>query len=121
MRERPFVAFTRNFALLFLAVAVFSWGLNAKLELYKPVSTQRAGLVKLSAEKHSAKVLKALEQQGAKQLPPTTLKPALVFSLLLAVLIRESLAHRAEIALSSPSRFYLQGFSSRNRPPPALQ
>jgi hypothetical protein len=44
----------------------------------------------------------------------------LLFSLLLAVPVLESVAHRAEIALASPSRFYLCGAYSLNRPPPAL-
>jgi hypothetical protein len=35
LKDRSLVTFIRNVALLFLAFAVFSWGLRAKLELYK--------------------------------------------------------------------------------------
>jgi hypothetical protein len=118
--NRSLVASVRNIALLFLAFAVFSWGLQAKLELYKAPSSQRTELVKLSTEKHSAKVLKAFELKGMDRVPSPVETLAIVFLLLLAASLLESVVHKAEIALASPSRFYLRGTYSLNRPPPTL-
>jgi hypothetical protein len=120
LKERSLVAFSRNLALLFLAFAVFSWGLQAKLELYKAPAAQRLELAKLSTEKHSAKVLSALTQRDMKQSPSPIPTVALIFCFLLVVPVLQSVAQRATIGLSSPGKFYLHGVSSLNRPPPAL-
>jgi hypothetical protein len=113
-------SFGRIAALLFLALAVFGWGLQAKLELYKPVSVQKTLTAKLLTEKHLAKVLKALEQPDPTQ--PHSPVPALafIFSFLLAVPLLQSLAQEAEIGLSHPGKLYLHGVYSLNLPPPSL-
>lgn len=120
LKVRSFVSFSRSLALVFLAIAVFGWALNARMDLPKPQTARTLDPAKLSTERNSAKVLKALEQQDSESVPSPVVILEFVFSLLLAVPVLESVAHRAEIALSSPSRFYLQGFYSLNRPPPAL-
>jgi hypothetical protein len=120
LKVRSFVSFSRNLALVFLAIAVFGWALNARMGLPKAPTARTLDPAKLSTERNSPKVLKALEQKSSEKSPSAAVTLAFVFSLLLAVPALESITHRAEIALSSPSRFYLHAFYSLNRPPPAL-
>jgi len=120
LKVRSFVSFGRNVALLFLMLAVFSWGLQAKLELYKPASVQKPLIAKLSTEKHSSRVLRALEQRDTtpNHSPAPTL--ALIFSFLLVVPVLQSVAQEAKIGLSHPGKLYLHGIYSLNLPPPSL-
>src|SRR5271154_2670057 len=61
-------------ALLFLACAVFSWGLQAKLSLYKtPQSPSTVTIAKLLTEKRSAQTMALLE----KALKPVTARETL--------------------------------------------
>lgn len=120
LKVRPFVSFGCNVALLFLMFAVFSWGLQAKLELYKPASVQKPLIAKLSTEKHSSRVLRALEQRDTtpNHSPAPTL--ALIFSFLLVVPVLQSVAQEAKIGLLHPGKLYLRGIYSLNLPPPSL-
>ena len=120
LKVRSLVSFGRNAALLFLAVAVFSWGLQAKLELYKPASVQKPLIAKLSTEKHSAKVLRALKQRDATQTYSPVPPLALIFSFLSAVPVLQSAAQEAKICLLHPGKLYLHGVYSLNLPPPSL-
>src|ERR1700729_881985 len=120
LKVRSFVSFGRNAALLFLAFAVFSWGLQAKLELYKPISVQKPLIAKLSAEKHSAKILRALEQRDTTQAYSPVPVIALIVGLLWAVPVLQSVAQKANIGLSHPGKLYLHGIYSLNLPPPSL-
>jgi hypothetical protein len=63
--KRPPIAATYAFkyALLFLACAVFSWGLQAKLSLYKkPQSPSTVIVAKLLTERRSAQTMASLEK-----------------------------------------------------------
>src|ERR1035438_5356821 len=62
LKVRSSVPLIRRLALLFLAVTVFSFGLQAKLSLYRPLSTPSTSVAKISTERHSAQVLLALER-----------------------------------------------------------
>src|SRR5208283_557062 len=92
--KRPKIAVTYAFkcALLFLACAVFTWGLQAKLSLYKPQqSPSTVTVAKLLTERRSAQTMalleKALEPDTAW--PVSNLIPLLVLALAILVLTFE--------------------------------
>ncbi len=118
LKVRSFVSFGRNAALLFLAFAVFSWGLQAKLELYKPASVQKPLTAKLSTERHSLKVLRALEQRDTTQAYSPVPVLALIFGFLLAVPVPQSVAQETKIGFSHPGKLYSRGIYTLNLPPP---
>ena len=69
-RPRSAAAFAFKCSLLFLASAVFSWGLQAKLSLYKtPQSATTVIVAKLLTERRSAQTMAALEK--APRLDPS--------------------------------------------------
>ena len=123
MLKRPQIAGTYAFkcALLFLACAVFSWGLQAKLSLYKtPQSPSTVTVAKLLTEKRSAETMALLEEA----LKPDTaweglnLIPLLVLAQTILIFTSES--NRAEITLCSPRRWSFQDPHLTQRPPPAF-
>ena len=120
LKTRSFVSFPCKIALLFFAFAVFSWGLQAKLELYKPPAKQKILIAKLSTEKRSTKVLQALERRDT--VPEHTHK--LVLALYLNDIWTDPLpwaaAQEAEIALSHPGGSDLRSIYSLQLPPPSL-
>jgi hypothetical protein len=122
MLKRPQIAGRYAFkcALLFLASAVFSWGLQAKLSLYKPSqSPSSVTVAKLSTERRSAQTMALLE----KALRPDTawelnLIPLLVLAQ--AILILTFGFHQVEMNLC---RFRRRDFPNPHltqRPPPAF-
>ncbi len=69
MRPQIAGAYVFKCALLFLACAVFTWGLQAKLSLYKtPQSPSTVTVAKLLTERRSAQIIALLE----KALKPDT-------------------------------------------------
>jgi hypothetical protein len=123
MRTRPQIAGTCafKFALLFLASAVFSWGLQAKLSLYKtPQFPSTVTVAKLLTEKRSAQTMALLE----KALKPDTdwersdLIPLLVLAQAILILTFES--YQAEITLCRSRRWNFQDPHLTQRPPPAF-
>ena len=123
MLKRPQIAATYAFksALLFLACAVFSWGLQAKLSLYKtPQSPSTVTVAKLLTEKRSAQTMALL----AKALKPDTawemlnLIPLLVLAQAILILTFES--YQAEIPLCRSRRWNFQDPHLTQRPPPAF-
>jgi hypothetical protein len=123
MLKRPQIAGTYAFkcALLFLASAVFSWGLQAKLSLYKtPQSPSTVTVAKLLTEKRSAQTMALLE----KALKPDTawerlnVIPLLVLAQTILILTFES--YQAEITLCSSRRWNFQDPHLTQRPPPAF-
>ncbi len=56
-------ALLRKCAFLFLALSVFCFGLHARIQAYTTANSNLTAS-KLSTEKHSAKVLKALENDA---------------------------------------------------------
>jgi len=108
-------------ALLFLAVAVFSWGLQAKLSLYKTSqSPSAASVAKLSTEKRTAQAMASIERIA--ELPGTWEKVSLssLTASLHAISIPSIRFHQVELSLCRPCRCDLQGPDLMRRPPPAL-
>src|SRR5580704_8790885 len=120
---RPQIAVTYAFrcALLFLACAVFSWGLQAKLSLYKPSRPpSNVTVVKLLTERRSAQTMALLE----KALEPDTARETLILIPLLllaqAILILTFEFYQVEMNLCRSRRWDLQDPHLTQRPPPAF-
>jgi hypothetical protein len=120
---RPQIAGTYAFkcALLFLACAVFSWGLQAKLSLYKtPQSPSTVTVAKLLTERRSAQTMALLE----KALKPDTawkrlnLIPLSVLAQAILVLTFEFC--RVEMNLCRSGRWNFRDPHLTQRPPPAF-
>ena len=108
-------------ALLFLACAVFTWGLQAKLSLYKPQQSPSAVTVaKLLTEKRSAQTMALLE----KALKPGTdwetlsLIPLLV--LVQAILFLSFELYPVEINFCRSRGWNFRDPHLTQRPPPAF-
>jgi hypothetical protein len=123
MSKRPQIAATYAFkcALLVLACAVFSWGLQAKLSLYKtPQSPSTVTVAKLLTERRSAQTMALLE----KALKPNTawrtlnLIPLLVLSQ--AILILRFEFYQVEMNLCSSRRWGFPDPHLTQRPPPTF-
>jgi hypothetical protein len=122
MLKRPQIASTYAFkcALLFLASAVFTWGLQAKLSLYKPPhSPSTVTVAKLLTERRSAQTMALLE----KAIKPDTRETLNLIPLLVlaqAILIFAFEFYQVEINLCSSRRWNFQDPHLTQRPPPAF-
>jgi len=120
-QPRSVAPFALKCALLFLAFAVFGWGLHAKLSLYKaPQSPSTATVAKLSTEKHSAQTLASLEKHHSMHGVSRILK---LVSLAASIRVSWSSSfrfHQVEVSLCKPCRCDLQGPDFMRHPPPAL-
>lgn len=123
MSKRPQIAATYAFkcALLFLASAVFSWGLQAKLSLYKPPqSPSTVTVAKLLTERRSAQTVALLE----KALKPDTARatsnliPLLVLAP--AILIRTFEFYQVGMSLCRSRRWDIHDPHLAQRPPPVF-
>ena len=108
-------------ALLFLACAVFSWGLQAKLSLYKiPQSPSTVIVAKLLTERRSAETMASFER-ALKPDPAwatSNLIPLLVLAL--ATLIVTFEFYQVEINLCGSRRWGFHDPHLTQRPPPAF-
>ena len=123
MSKRPQIAVTYafKFALLFLACAVFSWGLQAKLSLYKtPQSPSTVTVAKLLTERRSAQTMALLEKAPKPDTAWETLNliPLLVLAQTILILTFEF--NQAEINLCRSRRWNFQDPHLTQRPPPAF-
>jgi hypothetical protein len=109
-------ALLRKCAFLFLALSVFCFGLHARIQAYTTANSNLTAS-KLSTEKYSAKVLKALENEDA----PTKYVDALLLGVFLRGLHSEvepiPLGELAKIELADPRRLDLSGVYSLHGPP----
>jgi hypothetical protein len=120
-RSRIVGTYAFKCALLFLGFAVFSWGLQAKLSLYKtPQSPSTITIAKLLTEKRSAQTMALLE----KALEPDTawktlnLIPLLVFAQ--AILFLTFKFYQVEMNLCRSRRWNFRDPHRAQRPPPAV-
>ena len=109
-------ALLRKCAFLCLALSVFWFGLHARIQAYTS-ATSNLTASKLSTEKHSAKVLRALEKEDA----PTDDADALIVGIFLRGLHAEVTAlppgQLAKVELADPRRLDLGGIYSLHGPP----
>jgi hypothetical protein len=123
MLKQPQVAGSYAFkcALLFLASAVFSWGLQAKLSLYqRPQSPSTVRVAKLLTERRSAQTMALLEEALKPDTPWETLKLIPLSVLAQAILILTSEFYQGEMNLCRFCRWDFQDSHLTQRPPPAF-
>jgi hypothetical protein len=121
MLKRIAGTYAFKLALLFLASAVFSWGLQAKLSLYKPPqSPSTVTVAKLLTERRSAQTMALFE----KALKPATAWERLNLIPLLAlaesILILSFEFYEVEMDLCRSRRWDFQDPRLTQRPPPAF-
>jgi hypothetical protein len=123
MAKRHRIAATYAFkcALFFLACAVFSWGLQAKLSLYKTSqSPSTVTVAKLLTEKRSAQTMALLE----KALKPATARETLNLIPLLvlaqAILFLTFKFYQVEMNICRSRRWNFHDPHLTQRPPPAF-
>jgi hypothetical protein len=118
MRPRSAAAFAFKCSLLFLSSAVFSWGLQAKLSLYKtPQSPTTVIVAKLLTERRSAQTMASLE--NAPRLHPSWETEKVV------VAVQANLPfsfefHQVEVSLCRSGGCDSQGPDLMQRPPPVF-
>lgn len=109
-------AFFRRCAFLFLALSVFGFGFRARLQAYT-TSTSNLTASKMSTEKHSAKVLKAFEEQD---IPADETDAQLIMFLSCQppyIASQPPVGQVAKIELADPRRLDLGGVYSLHGPP----
>jgi hypothetical protein len=110
-----------KFALLFLACAVFSWGLQAKLSLYKTSqSPSTVTVAKLLTEKRSAQTIALLEKALTPERAAETLKLIPLLVLAQAILILTFESYQVEMNLCSFRSWDFHDPHLTQRPPPTL-
>jgi hypothetical protein len=109
-------ALLRKCAFLFLAFSVFCFALHARIQAYT-TATSNLTASKISTEKHSAKVLKALEKEDS----PTDDVDALILHIFLrgfhADATPQPSSELAKIELADPRRLDLGGIYTLHGPP----
>ncbi len=116
--SRKTVSLMRKFAFLFLALAVFGLGLQARLALYKANPNLHIASAKLSKETQSATMLKSIEVQRDDREPSVPI----VFALLLSSFHDSSGPAwdmwRGVDPQSNPIRSQMTCVTFQRRPPP---
>jgi hypothetical protein len=121
MRRQIAGTYAFKYALLFLAFAVFSWGLQAKLSLYKPrQSPSNVTVAKLLPERRSAQTLALLEKAPKPHTAWETLNLIPLLLLTQAILILTFRFYQVEMSLCGSRRPDLQDLRLTQRPPPAF-
>ena len=123
MSKRHQIAATYAFkcALLFLACAVFSWGLQAKLSLYKtPQSPSTVIVAKLLTERRSAQIMALLEKALKPDPARTTLSLIPLLVLAKAILFLTLRFYRVEMNFCRSRRWNFYDSHLTQRPPPAF-
>jgi hypothetical protein len=122
-RRNPTIPFALECVLLFMAVSVFGWGLQAKLSLYHTNPGESAStsyMAKLSTEKSSARKVASVDDQDQDRLIGESRHfAALVFSLLGHDVAPANLSN-PEPGPRNPGRYNLHGPDLMHRPPPVL-
>jgi hypothetical protein len=114
-------AYAFKCALLFLACAVFGWGLQAKLSLYKsPQSPSTIVVAKLLTEKRSAQTLALLEKALTPTAVPETFNLIPLLVLGQAILFLTFKIYQVEMNFCRSRRWGFQDLHLTRRPPPAF-
>jgi hypothetical protein len=123
MSKRHQIAATYAFkcALLFLACAVFSWGLQAKLSLYKtPQSPSTVAVAKLLTERRSAQTMALLEKALKPDTAWETLNLIPLLVLAQAILILRFEFYQDKMTLCRFRRCDFHDPHLTQRPPPSF-
>ena len=119
MRSVNSISHLRKLAFLFLALAVFGLGLQARLALYKAKPNLQITSAKLSTEKQSVAMLRSFEVGNDD--PQSSIPPVLaaLFSSFHDTPDAVCGVRRVAIALSHPTRSQMSCITALRRPPPS--
>ena len=123
MLKRPQIAGTYAFkcALLFLASAIFTWGLQAKLSLYKPPqSPSTVTVAKLLTERRSAQTVALFEKALKPDTAWETLNLIPLLVLAQAILFLTFKFYQVEMNFCRSRRWNFHDPHLTQRPPPAF-
>ena len=121
MLKRIAGTYAFKFALLFLASAIFNWGLQAKLSLYKPTqSPSNVTVAKLLTERRSAQTLALLEKAPKPNTAWETLNLIPLLVLAQAILFLTFKFYEVEMNFCTSPRWNLHDPRLTQRPPPAF-
>jgi hypothetical protein len=123
MLKRPQIAGTYAFkcALLFLASAIFTWGLQAKLSLYKPPqSPSTVTVAKLLTERRSAQTVALFEKAPKPGTARETLNLIPLLVLAQAILFLTFKFYQVEMNFCRSRRWNFHDPHLTQRPPPAF-
>jgi len=121
MRPQIAGAYAFKCALLFLACAVFSWGLQAKLSLYKtPQSPSTVTVAKLLTERRSAQTMAVLEKALTPDTAPATLNLIPLLVLAQAILFLTFRFYQVGMNFCRFHRWNFDDPHLTQRPPPAF-
>ena len=122
-KRKPNASFLVECSLVFLAMLVFSWGLQAKLALYHTDNgaiCATNSMAKLAVENRSALTTVQIRERGLPPaVPALTHVAAFAFSLHPLQGSSAKLAER-EPGLGGSGQYYLHGHDLKLRPPPAF-
>jgi hypothetical protein len=124
MSKRRQTAATCTFkcALLFLACAVFSWGLQAKLSLYKTSqSPSTVTVAKLLTERRSAQTVASFEEALKPHTTRETLRLIPLLILAQAIVIFRFELYKVEVSICRFRGWDFRDPHLTQRPPPALR
>ncbi len=122
-RHKPSASFLVESSLVFLAMLIFSWGLQAKLALYRAddgAICATNSMAKLAVENRSDLATVQIRDQGIPPAVPEIHHLAAFASS--SHLLQASTAKLAELELrlSEPGQYFLHGPDLKRRPPPAF-
>jgi hypothetical protein len=123
MLKRPQIDGTYAFkcALLFLASAIFTWGLQAKLSLYKPPqSPSTVTVAKLLTERRSAQTVALFEKALKRGTARETLNLILLLVLAQAILFLTFKFYQVEMNFCRSRRWNFHDPHLTQRPPPVF-
>lgn len=122
-RRNPIVPLALECALLFVAVSVLGWGLQAKLSLYHNSNhelTLTSYMAKMSTEKSSARTVASVEDHDQRRFIGETRHAITVAFSLLGHNVAPDNLIQPEPGPRIPGRFNLHGPDLTRRPPPVL-
>jgi hypothetical protein len=123
MSKQPQIAAAYAFkcALLFLASAIFTWGLQAKLSLYKPPQAPSTVTVaKLLTERRSAQTIESLKRAVQSETTWETLNLIPLLVLAQAILILTFKFFQVNISFCRSRSWDFHDPHLTQRPPPAF-
>jgi hypothetical protein len=122
LNMRSMITLIRKGAILLLALAVFGFGLHARLEAYKsPPSKFNPTSAKISTKQHSEQLLnEGIKEQSKAKGFVSMLAFGLGWSSIFAEENCNPIIQTVEIGLFNPTRYDQKGDYSLHRPPPSL-
>ena len=122
-RHDPNLPLAFECALLFLAISIFSWGLQAKISGYfgdASATTSTRSMAKLSTEESSARTVASVERQDESRLIGESLQFAAAALMQQGKDVPAAYLRHLRLVRRVPGQYGLHGPDLMRRPPPVL-